>query len=121
MGGVIQFCVPCEPVPKGRPRAGRGRHYTPKRTRDYERSVAMFARMAGAEPIVGPVRVEVSFWRSSKRRCDLDNLVKSVTDALNGLAYADDQQIVELVARKGLDRAHPRAVVAITALEAIND
>jgi Holliday junction resolvase RusA-like endonuclease len=77
--------------------------------------------MAGAEPIVGPVRVEVSFWRSSKRRCDLDNLVKSVTDALNGLAYVDDQQIVELVARKGMDRAHPRAVVAITALEAIND
>lgn len=31
---------------------------------------------------------------------DLDNLVKLIGDALNGVAYRDDAQIVELVARK---------------------
>jgi Holliday junction resolvase RusA-like endonuclease len=31
---------------------------------------------------------------------DVDNLAKSVLDAINGVAYKDDNQIVDLVARK---------------------
>ena len=31
---------------------------------------------------------------------DTDNIAKSVLDALNGLAYGDDKQIVELKVRK---------------------
>jgi Holliday junction resolvase RusA-like endonuclease len=29
-------------------------------------------------------------------KCDVDNLAKGVLDALNGVAFADDSQIVEL-------------------------
>ena len=35
---------------------------------------------------------------------DLDNIIKPIQDALNGIAYADDRQVVDLVAsmrRKG--------------------
>ena len=31
---------------------------------------------------------------------DLDNMVKAVGDAMNGIAYSDDSQIVSLKARK---------------------
>ena len=34
---------------------------------------------------------------------DADNIAKSVLDALNGLAYADDKQIVTLVVDKYYD------------------
>ena len=69
--------------------------------------------------IEGPVAVSVVFmlkmptnWSKAKKllaqdqevlptkKPDVDNLVKTVSDALNGLAYDDDKQIVELSARK---------------------
>ena len=31
---------------------------------------------------------------------DCDNLAKSILDSLNGLAYHDDKQVVELVVKK---------------------
>ena len=34
------------------------------------------------------------------KKPDLDNIAKSICDALNGIAYHDDKQIVELVVRK---------------------
>jgi Holliday junction resolvase RusA-like endonuclease len=41
-----------------------------------------------------PVKVTLTWYRSRKSG-DLDNRTKLVADALNGLAYADDKQIVE--------------------------
>ncbi|HGM1282915.1 TPA: RusA family crossover junction endodeoxyribonuclease [Clostridioides difficile] len=37
--------------------------------------------------------------RPSKKP-DLDNIIKSVADSLNGIAYKDDSQIVEVVSKK---------------------
>ena len=69
-----------------------------------------------AEPFDGPVRLAVLFllprpkrliWkRRPMPRCchtsrpDLDNLVKATKDALNGIAWRDDSQVVELSAGK---------------------
>ena len=36
----------------------------------------------------------------SKLRGDVDNYIKSVSDALNGVAYEDDRQIHKLSGRK---------------------
>jgi Holliday junction resolvase RusA-like endonuclease len=47
---------------------------------------------------------------------DLDNLVKAVVDGLNGIAFHDDRQIVQLVARKSIakdDREQPKAIILI--------
>ena len=37
---------------------------------------------------------------SYTKKPDLDNLVKSVLDGLNGIAYVDDNQIIDIEARK---------------------
>jgi Holliday junction resolvase RusA-like endonuclease len=34
------------------------------------------------------------------KKCDADNLAKSILDALNGIAYYDDSQVCELLVRK---------------------
>ncbi|MFL8231041.1 RusA family crossover junction endodeoxyribonuclease, partial [Clostridioides difficile] len=34
------------------------------------------------------------------KKPDLDNIIKSVADSLNGIAYKDDSQIVEVVSKK---------------------
>lgn len=49
------------------------------------------------------------------RRRDLDNVVKAVKDALEGLLWADDCQVHEIYAARALDRKEPglRLVVSI--------
>lgn len=46
--------------------------------------------------------MHVAFYMQDRRRVDYDNLAKLVTDALNGVAYVDDSQIVESIIYKVL-------------------
>jgi Holliday junction resolvase RusA-like endonuclease len=43
------------------------------------------------EPIAVPVELRLDYFHRSRRRFDIDNLAKCVLDALNGVAYVDDQ------------------------------
>jgi Holliday junction resolvase RusA-like endonuclease len=116
---VVTFSVDGDPVPKGRPRfARRGtfvQTYTDAKTIDYETQVAMKARHAigASEPLQGALTVflylryavPASYSKKRKEAClndleypkrvDIDNCYKSITDAMNGIVYLDDSQIVE--------------------------
>lgn len=52
-------------------------------------------------------------------RADLDNLIKTVQDALLGIAYQDDHQITVLHARKMHGAKRPRVEITLYELEAI--
>lgn len=121
---VVTFTVDGDPVPKGRPRfARRGQFvqtYTDSKTLEYETHVAMRARQAigASEPLKGALSVFLylryavpeSYTKKRKEACllglefpkriDLDNVYKSITDAMNGIVYVDDSQIVEAHIRK---------------------
>jgi len=116
---IIQFTVDGDPIPKGRPRFARRGHfvqtYTDAKTIDYETHVAMKARQAigATEPLKGALTVflylrytiPASYSKKRKEAClrgveypkkvDIDNVYKSITDAMNGIVYMDDSQIVE--------------------------
>lgn len=109
---MIRFMVPGNPIPKQRPRFN-GHAYTPKETERAEQWIQMHARKAKVRWTDKPVRLVVRFYRENGQCCDLDNLVKLVSDALNGIAWKDDRQVVELVAAKDIDRAHPRTEVEV--------
>ena len=109
----VRLIIPGDPRPKGRPRLGNGWTYTPPETRRAENAVKMHAKLGGVHPLHGPVSVELRFYRSNRRRCDLDNLSKLVLDALNGIAYRDDAQIEHLDARKDYDPENPRTEITI--------
>ena len=110
-----------EPVPKARPRMTKSGHtYTPKRTRDYETYVANeWIRQNGKTLMKGDIKLELVFgmkipksWSKEKEkkailgyinpatRPDTTNLIKAVEDGLNGVAYEDDKQIIDIRARK---------------------
>ena len=102
----ISFTVPGVPVPKGRPKFGKGNVYTPKKTQDYEEKVkafALIARQKAKQKVwTGPICVELVFhvkgsWTSKP---DLDNLIKSCLDGCKGVIFKDDSQIVDISARK---------------------
>ena len=97
MEHIATFTVPGRPRGKERPRVGRnGKFYTPKTTREYEESVAWFAKTAyKEEPTKDPVRLDLTI-RSSKSRADISNILKSIEDGMNGIIYVDDKQIEEI-------------------------
>jgi len=116
-GKTIRITVPGEPIPKGRPRFTKTGHaYTPGRTKSFESFVKGQAAEQVTELIRGPVMMDVRFrfnrpghmiWKKKPMvevpkdsRPDLDNLIKSVTDPLNKIAYVDDGQIFSLHAEK---------------------
>lgn len=112
--------IPGEAVPKGRPKFTRqGRAYTPAKTRKYENLVKKHIMLQGGKPVDYPVEVTIRIYRSipksfSKKkreqainnevvpdtRPDLDNYIKALLDASNGLLFQDDNQVVKLVASK---------------------
>lgn len=117
---MIHITIAGECVPKGRPRFNRnGQVYTPKETLDYERLIQNQIRLQRIKPVKGPVRLTVVIYRqvlknwSKKKtnaairgehlpvtRPDLDNYLKVIMDASNGLLYEDDNQVVEILASK---------------------
>lgn len=112
--GVFTLVVPGNPIPKGRPRVVDGHAYTPKATRDYEALVRGAAALAWPhDPMVGPLEVELIFYRENLRRADFDNLTKAVVDALQGVVLIDDNQIVHAVIWKRADRVNPRVVIVV--------
>jgi crossover junction endodeoxyribonuclease RusA len=117
----VVFEVPGEPVPKGRPRLGKGGNvYTPKKTKAYERKVALIATIARQsahrKPFTGPVGISVVLRFKTKRRIDLDNCLKALMDSLNGVLYADDSQVMEMQVSKVIGSDEPGAHVVVTEL-----
>lgn len=129
---VILFKIPGEPVAKGRPRVTRWGTHTPEKTVNYETLVKeMYAITYGQTMLEGELDIEIKLYfqipkSTSKKkqelmeqgkirptkRPDLDNCMKTITDALNGIAYKDDSQIVDAAVRKYYSRT-PRAEVCI--------
>jgi len=50
-------------------------------------------------PIALPVSVVISYYYTSDI-LDVDNIIKPILDALNGLVYQDDLQVVQVVSQK---------------------
>lgn len=95
------------PVPKGRPRLTRyGTAYTPAKTQAAEQAIRVAVKRSYRDaPLDGPLSVKATFYLPQAKRNrknyvtqkpDIDNLGKTVLDALNGVLWADDCQIVHL-------------------------
>lgn len=139
---VITITITGHPVPKGRPRfamrGGRPRTYTDAKTSRWESDARLEARarLGARRPLTGPLRLEVGIhltipasWPDWKRNAalrgnirptgkpDLDNVLKATKDAMNGILWLDDSQVVDITARKHYTDA-PRVTLIVTALAA---
>lgn len=106
------LCLPGDPVAKGRPRVYHGHAITPRKTVNAEeRLFAEFRRKyPNAKPLTGPVRIRAEFWMRRRGKPDIDNLLKTILDALNAVAYMDDAQVIELHAAKRMPDQRIRGV-----------
>lgn len=127
---VFRLRVPIAPVAKARPRFRMfGSHvstFTPQKTAEYEakiaehylkytknhkfeRDTALYVNLIFGMPI--PKSTPKSRQQAMSdgvikptKKPDIDNLCKAVLDALNGVAWDDDSQIVKLSAAKEYSR-----------------
>ena len=120
---MIRFIVPGEARGKGRPRfARRGnfvKTYTDDKTASYENLVKLAAQSAmnTLAPLQNALHAEIDVavivpasWSKKKRtealsgvlrptsKPDLDNVAKALLDAMNGICYLDDKQVVSICA-----------------------
>lgn len=112
---MIRVVIPGEPVPKGRPRYGSGRTYTPSSTSAAEDLIRWELRAARVPMLTGDVAVAIRFVFVDRRNRDIDNLVKLVFDACNGFAWRDDAQVSSLHAYIQRDEIDPRTELEIRA------
>lgn len=137
----ISFTIYGEPVAQGRPKLttinGMARAYDPKKSRDWKDYVKLAASEHAMSALLeGPLLLEVTIYRqttkaisSSKKKAeaaemgellpvskpDVDNYLKGIKDALNGVIWKDDSQVTDVIARKRYS-ARPRVEVTITTM-----
>lgn len=117
---MMTFEILADPVPLARPRFSKnGRAYLPTRSRDYRQVIqnAIKAQLSSDFfPFEGEIVCRLKFYRkfkpSSRRFGDLDNHVKAVMDAAQGILFADDSQVVSTVADK-IQSDRPRTEFSI--------
>ncbi len=111
---VYKATIEGEPVPQARVRstilkAKDGRqwinHYTPAKSQNYKKLVQAVLTREGLPELLldEPLIMEARFYKlkpkSAKRlwmttKPDLDNYIKAIKDAMNGLVYRDDSIII---------------------------
>jgi Holliday junction resolvase RusA-like endonuclease len=132
----IKFTIPGEPHALQRARHGNGRTYDTAENKAAKAHIAVLGKQAmGArnKPYEGAIKLSCIFihpWPKSysqKRKnqsngfykitkSDIDNTIKLVMDALNGIAWKDDAQVSVIYAEKvHLDR-QPCTIVTIEPL-----
>ena len=118
MKQLIDIEILGEPVAKGRPRMGKYGVYTPTKTRQAEEAIgwAIKQKYPGLEPITGEVALELEFYEGVKkgRPNDLDNFMKLVSDALNGIVWMDDSQVTKITAELHRKAKNPRTIIKVT-------
>lgn len=80
--------------------------------RAYKQSAQAAAREQGAEVLNGPIVLHADVYRP-RRIGDLSNRLKVLEDALIGVCYKDDGQVIEIHMRRFDDKKNPRVEITI--------
>ena len=135
----IRFTVPGKPQGKARARTVRNKYtgkvhsFTPEKTQSYEDLIRWCFRDADGE-YIGNKMIDLyvaayfpipkSFSKAKRQaiidvllfpttKPDCDNILKVVLDALNGVAYHDDKQVVSVKCDKFYTEAEPRIEISL--------
>lgn len=123
---ILEFVFDLSAVPYTRVGRGRyGQSFVPAKERVYRKQLAHFAKLnlpRGFQPLTGAIKVSATF-RFSKaktsklthhtKRGDLSNYLKALEDALNGVLWVDDCQIISIAAHKELTESHSHILLRV--------
>ena len=89
----VEFFIPGKPAPASRPRVEGGRvHYARRYEEWRQRAKVEILAQCGRLLWTGDLEVSIVFV-GADRRADIDNLLKAVLDAAEGIIYENDKQV----------------------------
>lgn len=108
---TIAFSVEGKPIQQGSMRAFNNRivHNKTKDLMAWRAQVGQAAYVAGCTPILGAISISMRFRYLRPKSVirtqptvppDLDKQIRSILDALTGIAYKDDSQVIQITASK---------------------
>lgn len=103
----IKLILPYPPSVNHLYASWRGRRITSAKGRKFKSDIAVLAKRQGAKILTGDLSVTFRVYRP-KKTGDLDNRLKISQDALKGICFCDDKQIIEIHAFRFDDKANPR-------------
>ena len=110
---MIKIVAPLVPIPFKRVMQSGKRRFNSARYSVFKEELGYFALQAmhGQEPLKGAIRLHADFFKNrrgllQKNWGDVDNFLKAVLDALNGICYLDDAQVTHISATKNFGEPH---------------
>lgn len=109
---MIKFVAKIKPVPLARPRVNTKTKKTfyPQRSKNFKNALGLIGKMAmrGKKILTGKLKVTIDLYKNCKIDSqsfgDVDNHQKAIFDALNGICFVDDSQIIKVICNKHKDK-----------------
>lgn len=114
---MIKFSAHLEPVPFKRVMTHGKRRFNLPRYVSFKETLGLIAKFAmnGRAPLEGAIKLTADVYKkiipTALTFGDWDNHAKAICDALNGICYIDDRQIVD--GRIRLFKGEPRIVITL--------
>jgi len=128
---MLEYTIHTKPMPQKQTRLGKNFRYDPSKN-DKHLIMWNVQKDAPKSPLLGPIKLELTFYmpipKSTSKtkktqmlqeqilpttRPDIDNLAYIVTNALKGIIYNDDAQIVDMILHKRYSE-QPRTNIKVT-------
>ncbi len=116
MTDQYEFDIPVPPSANNYWRVANNRIVVTTEARNYKQQIFYQLSRKIDEPLRGDIAVNVTVFRPQKRG-DLDNFLKIMLDALQGIIYLNDSQVVEIHAFRDDDKYNPHVRVLVYEVE----
>ena len=95
-------------------RSFKNRVYKSQRLRDFEKKMEdIFDSFENVEILQGKLSIDVTFEMKGSRKRDLDNMMKSLLDSLEGKVFENDSEIYEMNVRKIANCKEDKTIISI--------
>lgn len=107
---MIELWLPFPPSANRLWRAARGRVYRSRAYVDWLTEAGLLAKAQRAGSINGPYKISITAARPDKRRRDLDNILKSISDLLKSIGAIEDDHLCEMITARWVTQGDGVAV-----------
>ena len=122
---AMKITIMGDPHPMARPRVVKGHVYYLSRDVEWREVIQWTCvkalQLQNRKQYECALKVKVKFYRklnpTTRAYGDIDNLLKGLFDGMTGIVFADDSQIVSVIAEKYRDKENPRCEVELRAIK----